>query len=67
MVLFFFFKYTTLVVKVFNLLNHSYYHPGQEQGDAGNNFFLYRSEGYRKFYSTNPPADTSHLPLNFEF
>ena len=34
----FLFKYTTLVVKVFNLLNHSYTHPGQEQADAGNNF-----------------------------
>jgi iron complex outermembrane receptor protein len=61
----FLFKYTTLVVKVFNLLNHSYSHPGQEQADSGNNFYD-RSGGYRNSILPQP-GRYFLFTLNFEF
>ncbi len=58
-------KYTTLVLKVFNMLNHSYYHPGQEAADAGNNYYE-RSLSYRNSILPQP-GRYFLLTLNFEF
>lgn len=58
-------KYSTLVLKVFNMLNHSYYHPGQEGADSGNNFYE-RSLGYRNSILPQP-GRYFLFSLNFEF
>ncbi|HNN79787.1 MAG TPA: hypothetical protein PKL30_12955, partial [Leptospiraceae bacterium] len=58
-------KYTTFVLKVFNLLNHSFLHPGQEAADAGNNYYE-RSNGYRNSILAQP-GRYYLFSLNFEF
>lgn len=58
-------KYATLVLKVFNILNHSYTHPGQEQADSGNNYYE-RSHGYRNSLLAQP-GRYFLFTLNFNF
>jgi hypothetical protein len=59
------FGISTLVLKIFNLLNHTYYHPGMEQADAGDNYYE-RSLGYKTSILPQPERHFL-LVLNSEF